>query len=40
MEREKIKGIEKAILLQDIVREKAGKWNSTAELRKWRERRR
>ena len=26
-----------AIVIQDSIREKGKKWNSTAELRKWRE---
>lgn len=33
----KRKGIEKAIQLQDEVREAIGKWDSLEELRKWRE---
>lgn len=36
-EERKRKGIEKAIQLQDEVRKVIGKWDSTGELRKWRE---
>ncbi len=39
-EEEKRRGIEKAIKLQDEIRAKIGKWDSTQALRKWREARR
>lgn len=39
-EEEKKRGIEKAIKIQDEIREKLGKWDSTQTLRRWRENRR
>jgi len=36
-EENKRKGIEKAIQLQDEIRKAIGKWDSTEDLRKWRE---
>ena len=36
-EEDKRKGIEKAIQLQDEIRKAIGKWDSTEDLRKWRE---
>lgn len=39
-EEEKKRGIERAIKIQDEIREKIGKWNSTEALRKWRDTRR
>ena len=40
LEEEKRNGIEKVIKLQDEIRAKIGKWDSTQALRKWREARR
>ncbi len=37
---EKKRGVERAIKIQDEIREKIGKWNSTKALRIWRETRR
>lgn len=39
-EEEKKRAIERAIKLQDEIREKIGKWDSTQALRRWREARR
>jgi len=39
-EEEKKRGIEKAIKIQNEIRDKIGKWDSTQALRKWRESRR
>lgn len=39
-EEEKKAGIERAIKLQDEIRKKIGKWDSTQALRRWREARR
>lgn len=36
-ELEKIRGIEKAIQLQDEIRKRVGKWDALKHLRRWRE---
>lgn len=38
-EKKRAKRIEKAMEMQEMIREKAGEWDAVGEIRKWREKR-